>query len=327
MDKVRVAFIGAGSLANRRHYPSVTSLPDVEVAAIAELNQERAHATADKFGVERVYADYRKMLDEVDPHAVYVIMPPQYLYDLVVTILKQKRAVFIEKPPGMTTLQAREFAYFAEENGCVTQVGFQRRFIPAMTDLKRRVEQRGPIHSVSVAFLKATNNLKQPAGVYGGVIDPLTVDGIHAVDNLRWLGGGEVVRVSSHVRARYVPGPVANAVMAQVEFASGAVGQLHFSYVTGQRIFRAEIHGQNATAYVDADRESYFVADNGEPEVIQSKQYGDALGGQEEHWLGFWHEARHFIDSVKEGRVDHDGPTFAEGAKTMELVDRIYQNR
>ncbi|HEV2124848.1 MAG TPA: Gfo/Idh/MocA family oxidoreductase, partial [Chloroflexota bacterium] len=84
MSKTRVAFVGAGALANRYHYPSVTSLPDVEVAAIAELNPERARTTAEKFGIERTYSDYRRMLEEVDPQAVYVIMPPQYLFDPVV---------------------------------------------------------------------------------------------------------------------------------------------------------------------------------------------------------------------------------------------------
>ena len=76
----------------------------------------------------------------------------------------------------------------------------------------------------------------------------LTFDGIHAVDTLRWLGGGDVTSVTSHVRTRYVPGPVANEIVAQVEFASGAVGQLHYGCVAGQRMFRAEIHGRNVSA-------------------------------------------------------------------------------
>lgn len=322
-SKVRVAFIGAGALANRYHYPSVASLPDVELAALCDLVPEKAQATAQRFGRPPTYQDYKQMLAEVDPQVVYVIMPPQYLFEPVAYALKQRRHVFVEKPPGMTTLQTKVLAEYAEQHGCLTQVGFQRRHIPAMTALKKRVAERGPIHTVSVSFLKATRHFDRHAGIYDGVVDPLTSDGIHAVDNLRWLAGGEATQVVSDVRARYIPGPMANALTAHVTFSTGAVGLLHFSYVTGRRIFRAEVHGQNITAYVDADRESYIVSDDGEPECFTSRSFGEELGGQPEHWLGFWHEHRHFIDCITEHR--QPSSSFGDAIKTMELIDRLYQ--
>ena len=324
MTKLRVAFIGAGSLASRYHYPSVASLPDVELAAVAELNPDRARAAAEKHAIPRTFADYKQMLEEVDPQAVYVIMPPQFLLEPVTHALRQGRHVFIEKPPGVTTFHARYLAALAERHGCLTQVGFQRRHVPAMTALRRRLEERGPLHTASVSFLKSTRHTDQDAGIYGGSIDPLTSDGIHAVDNLRWLCGGEVERVVSTVRTHTVPGPFPNAITAQVTFSTGAVGLLHFSYVTGRRIFRAEAHSLNVTAIVDADAESTFVADDGQIETVQSSSFGDELGGQPEHWLGFWHEHRAFIDCIKEGRQPNS--SFADAVKTMELVDRIYAN-
>jgi virulence factor len=330
-ETIRVAFIGAGKQANWRHYPSVASLPDVELAALSDLHQDRAEETARRWGVPKTYQDYEQMLKEVDPQAVYIIMGPQAIQEPVSVALKQGRHVFIEKPPGLTLNQIKLLAYAADEHNCLTMVGFQRRFLPAMTELKARVEARGPIHSVSVANLKSTRDLSRPAAT--GVLDQLTSDGMHAVDNLRWLCGGEVERVTSHVRTRYVPGPVANAVMAQVEFSSGAVGQLHYSLVTGGSalregatapgIFRAEIHGQNISAYVDAERQSYIVADSGEPEVFESKSFGQSFGSEPEHWLGFWHETRHFIDCVREGR--QPSSNFTDAVKTWELIQRIYE--
>ena len=128
-----------------------------------------------------------------------------------------------------------------------------------------------------VANLKSARDLNRPGST--GVLDQLTSDGIHAVDNLRWLCGGEVVRVASSVRTLYTPGPGANQVLAQVEFSSGCVGQLHYGLVTGGSaltegatapgIFRSEIHGQNISAYIDAERQSWIVADSGEPEGLR----------------------------------------------------------
>ena len=268
-EKVRVAFLGAGKQANWRHYPSLASFPDVELVALCDRVPELALETAKRWNVDKTYTDFETMLRETDPQAVYIIMGPDAVQAPVSIALAQGRNVFIEKPPGITLNQIQLFAYHAEQKDCITMVGFQRRFVPAMTELKARVEARGPIHAVAVANLKSTRDYSQPAA--SGVLDQLTSDGMHAVDNLRWLCGGEVTRVSSSVKTVHAPGPVANSVMAQVEFSTGAVGQLHYSFVTGGSpltegataagIFRSEIHGKNVTAYVDAERESYIIAD------------------------------------------------------------------
>ena len=81
-ERVRVAMIGAGSMANRVHYPSLASFDDVEIAAICDIDAGRLHATADKYGVERRYLDYRRMVAEVAPDAVYVIGQPHIMYDI-----------------------------------------------------------------------------------------------------------------------------------------------------------------------------------------------------------------------------------------------------
>lgn len=321
---VRVGFIGAGSLANRRHYPCLAEMADVELAAVCDLVPEKARETAERWGIPRTYEDAGRMLEEVDPEAVYVVMPPQHLFQPVAAALRRGRNVFVEKPLGISTEQARTLAYEAERSGSLTMVGCMRRFIPAMTELKRRVEERGPVHTVSVTYLKSAT-LGEMGGWYGGEVSMLTGGAIHAIDNLRWLAGGEAVRVASEVRTLYLPGPHANACSAHVTFNNGVVGLLNWNEAAGRRIFAAEIHGKNTSAYVDADRESRIVLDDGEPEVFESKSFGREAGGTPNHWLGFWHENRHFIDCVAAGK--EPSTNFADAVKTMELMDLIRDGR
>jgi predicted dehydrogenase len=328
-DKVRIAFIGAGKQANWRHYPSVASLPDAEIAALSDLVPEKAAETAKRWNVPQVFANHEEMLDKVAVDAVYVIMGPDAVHGPLMSVLRRGKNVFIEKPPGVSLHGIQAFAYQAQVNDCLTMVGFQRRFLPAMTALKARVEERGPIHSLAVANLKSIGNFEAPAS--SGVMDQLTSDGMHAVDNLRWLAGGEVERVTSYSRTRYVPGQSANAVMAQVEFDNGVVGQLHYSFATGGAplgegatapgIFRAEIFGRNITAFVDAERQSWIAADNQPPEVFDSRDFGKPFGEGYNYWLGFWHETRHFIDCVKAGV--QPSSNFADAVKTWELIEAI----
>ena len=60
-DLERVAMIGAGSMANNVHYPSLASFPDVEFAGICDLDEGRLAQTADAYRIGRRYTDYRKM--------------------------------------------------------------------------------------------------------------------------------------------------------------------------------------------------------------------------------------------------------------------------
>lgn len=99
---VRVAVIGVGSMANRVHYPSLASFADVEIAAICDIDPGRLTATAEKYGVERLYNDYRRMVEEVAPDAVYAaIGQPHLMYDIWHWSLSQGLNLYIEKPLGI----------------------------------------------------------------------------------------------------------------------------------------------------------------------------------------------------------------------------------
>ncbi len=83
MDRVRVAFIGAGSLATAMHYPSLVDLrEEVEIVAACDLDAQKAARAAHQFGITRTDTDYRRMLDQTQPDAVYAVLPPHLLFDV-----------------------------------------------------------------------------------------------------------------------------------------------------------------------------------------------------------------------------------------------------
>ena len=82
---VRVAMIGAGRMANNVHYPSLASFDDVEIAAICDVAQEPLNATADKYGVEKRYSDYRQMVAEIAPGG---LITPAYFPDATASFRK-----------------------------------------------------------------------------------------------------------------------------------------------------------------------------------------------------------------------------------------------
>ena len=143
-------------MANAVHYPSLASFGDVEMVAACEMNAERLNETADRYNIQGRYTDYRQMIEETKPDAVYAIGGPDIMYNLWVWCLERGLNLFVEKLLGITRHQARNLEYLAEQKGCVTQVGFQRRTNPLLT-----------------------------------ARDHLMDDSIHAIDTLRRLCGGE----------------------------------------------------------------------------------------------------------------------------------------
>jgi predicted dehydrogenase len=312
METVKVGFIGAGSLANAMHYPSLAEFEDVQIVAICDLDENRLNSTADRYEVEGRYTDYRRMLDSEELDAVYVIMPPHHLYDIVVRVLESKHNVFIEKPPGVTSFQTRSLARLAEKNGCKTMCAFNRRFIPLNRKVREIVEERGPIIQCTSTFYKNSSAI-----YYKGAIDILTCDAIHAVDMLRWMGG-EVKEVRSLVSQ--FNSEVPNSFNALVRFEGGGVGFLCTNWAVGKRVHTFEMHSYGISAFIDPDDRALIFADNNEePTVITAVE---AAGSSERHKsYGFYQENRHFIDCIKEDREPET--CFADAARSMELVDRI----
>ena len=142
MSKVKINVIGAGSMANFVHYPSLSKIENVEIVGICDLNEEKLKETSKKYKISNTFNDYKKMIEETTPDAVYIIIPPYQLFDIVIHCLNEKLNVFIEKPPGITSEQTRQMANLAEKKGVLTMVGFQRRFAPLIVESKRRIEER-----------------------------------------------------------------------------------------------------------------------------------------------------------------------------------------
>jgi predicted dehydrogenase len=309
---IRVAMIGAGSMANTVHYPSLASFDDVEIAAICDLDTARMAATADKYGVQRRYTDYRRMVAEVEPDAVYAIGQPHSMYDIWAWCLAQGRNLYIEKPMGLTMHQARSLAHLAERHGCITQVSFQRRASPLLVQLREACLARGPITHAVCRFYKC--DLQPMLGARDHMMD----DGVHAIDTLRWMCGGEIRTIRSVTRQ--VLTPDINFIAALLEFDNGATGLMLNSWSSGRRIFDVEMHAPGICAEAEPEVGGRLYADGDTAGVHYDSR---AIAGSEQFFVygGFQAKNREFIDAVRDRRLPSSH--FGDAIKTMEVAEKI----
>jgi len=315
VDKVNLGLIGAGGMANRVHYPSLAEFDDVTMAALCDLVEDKLNATADKFGIGKRYSDYREMVEKESLDAVYVLMPPHHLFDIVVHCLKQGLHVFIEKPPAVTRFQIESLARHARENDCLTMVAFNRRFVPMLTEAKKMVEAQGAITSCVATFYKDG----KAGAYYAGAVDILSCDAVHAVDALRWMAGSEPKAVASCVATYDDVAP--NCFNSVVRFENGVCGVLLAHWATGGRVHTFEMHTRGASAFLNPNAEG-TVTIGKETKVLKTEE---VAGSDENHkFYGFFGENRHFIDCIKAG--EQPMTNFDDAAKTMKLVEDIYSN-
>lgn len=312
MDRVRVAMIGAGGWANHVHYPSLASFDDVEIAAICDLDAQRLNETGDRYGIEKRYDNYPKMVEDIVPDAVYAIGPPHLMYDVWLWCLQQKLNLYIEKPMGITLHQAQILTHLAEQNGCITQVSFQRRTCPMVVMLREECLKRGPIIHAVCEYYKC--NPEPFLGATAHMMD----DGVHAIDTIRWMCGGEVVQIQPLTSSIGVPD--INFISVLLHFDNGAAGFMLNSWSSGRRIFRVQMHSHGICVEAEHEGKGYLYAD-GDTKGIEYDTQEVAGSNQFRVFGGFQAKHREFIDAVK--NHTQPGSNFSDAMKTMEIAETI----
>ena len=253
MKMARIAFVGAGEMANAVHYPSLRAFDDVDIVGICDIDEGRLNATAQRWGIVRKYYDYRTMVNELQPDGVYVVGLPHIMFDIWVWCLQQGCNLYIEKPMGLTLHQAEVLANLADEHKCITQVSHQRRTSPLLFKMKDACNAHGPVTHAVCEFYKWS---PQPML---GARDRMMDDGVHAIDTLRWMCGGEVIGLDSEAK-RVGTGDI-NWPAALLYFDNGSTGALLCNWASGRRVFRVEMHSPGAACDAEVEGKAYLYED------------------------------------------------------------------
>jgi predicted dehydrogenase len=76
-NKLKVAVIGCGGIANGKHLPSLHKLEQVEITALCDIIESRAQEACAKYGAPgaKVYTDYKELLKDKSIQVVHVCTP------------------------------------------------------------------------------------------------------------------------------------------------------------------------------------------------------------------------------------------------------------
>jgi len=155
MSKLKVAVIGTGFIGPA-HIEALRRLGNIDVVALADVDEETAKIKAAMLNVENYYGDYRKLLADSSITAVHICTPNNLHYKMSKEALESGKHVICEKPLAISSDQADELVKLATEKKLASAVHFNLRYYPLMRQVKTMNEKGdlGKLFAVHGSYLQ-----------------------------------------------------------------------------------------------------------------------------------------------------------------------------
>lgn len=255
--KVKVGIIGSQFEADI-HAASFQIMPEeAEVVAVASPTPGHPEELAKRYGIPRVFHDYKEMLKEKDIEMV-TITAPNYLHaQMTIDIANAGKHVVCEKPLCMTLEEADEMIEVCQKQGVLFMYAEELYFTPKYVKAKEMADQGafGKIYMV-----KQSEKHFGPHAPWfwdvdrsgGGVFVDM---GCHGVAFCYWFLDRSPIKSVTCQMGTYVHGEITKGddnSICILEFENGAVGVVEDSWARrGGMDDRIEVYGEGGVTYAN----------------------------------------------------------------------------
>ena len=312
MADLRIAFIGAGGMA-QRHLKTLTALlGEKPVAAVCDTDRAKASAACAAYG-GAAYEDAALMLKAEPIDVVFVCTPPAAREEPVKLCCRKGLPFFCEKPPAADLKTAGKIVEAVAKSGVVHSVGFMYRYAEMVEEFKRWFEGQAVTSAVSqmacgLMFAPDALGWRKLAEQGGG---PLLDQAINMVDVIR-LVAGEIAEVhafgSNQLTPRSETLTVPETVTMAYRFASGAVGCHYHSWAQKDWTCEMELRTADSRATLD------FAAGRAGGSI---KGEAKEAGAAKDYYVT---EIERFLQAVREKNQALVRSTFADAVKSLAVV-------
>jgi len=232
-----VGIVGAGNIFERGYAPAFEQTAELRIAAVFDLDAERAEAACRRFAGARHAPSLEALLESDGIDAVFVLTPTHTHADLAIAALEAGRHVLCEKPMARTSADARRMAEAAARSGRRLMIGHTRRFDDRWTALYEQLRSGrigDPVyvfrseHAFNGAPGSAWNWQDQQSG--GALWDV----GVHVAEMFHWFLG-DVPRTAftrvAHSRPEARAGGAPDAAVVTYDFGPTRHAVLSVSWI------------------------------------------------------------------------------------------------
>jgi predicted dehydrogenase len=308
--KVKVGIIGSGFEADI-HTASIKILPeDAEVVAVASPTPGHPEALAKKYGIPRVFHDYREMLKESDIEMVTINAPNHLHCAMTGDIARAGKHVVCEKPLAMTLEECDEMINVCQKQGVLLAYAEELLFTPKYVKAKQMADQGA---FGKVYLVKQSEKHSGPHAPWfwdveksgGGVFMDM---GCHGIAFCYWFLGRPKIKsvycqMGIHAHSGKTKGE--DNSICILEFENGAIGLIEDSWAKpGGMDDTVEIYGTQGVSYADLHMGNALPTFS-EPGYGYAVEKAPSTQGWtypvfEEHWnYGLPQELQHFARAAR----------------------------
>lgn len=315
MDRVRIGVIGLGWFGEM-HVDTYRGVHGAQVTAVCTRRPERRAEIAEKYGIEKTYADYNEMLADPEIDAVSICTHAKDHLAPMLAAIKSGKHILLEKPMSNRIEDCdkiMEAAKDAKQNIMVGHIcRFENDYAVARDQiLSGRIGDVVSIYSRrNVGGARAFSHLQ--------VLSSITGDAVHDIDIMNWIVGKKaksVYGMATTTRSD-IPNPDVGWVNIKYEGGTLAVAESCWNLPDGSPFpidAKMEIVGTKGVIYI-CDPAQPLIIDDGVKREIGETVYWPTVHGQV---AGALHaELQYFVDCIIKG----EKPTITTLEESREVI-------
>lgn len=273
---LRVGLLGAGRVARRYHLPILSGMESVDMAAIAEQDDEQRERCLEAAPGAATFKHFEDLLASVQLDAVVICLPPALHAEAAVAGFERGLHVYLEKPLATTREDGERVIRSWLQAGTVGWIGFNYRFHPLVIEMRDAFQQGniGQLVAARTCFSSAGRDLplwKQHRKSGGGSLLDLAC---HDFDLLRFVLGQEIVEVNALLNSR---SSAEDTAEVQLRLASGQTVS-DFTSLAAADQHRMEIIGTSGELRWDRYRSSRLHVNRAKRDFSKSARLRTAVG-------------------------------------------------
>ena len=121
MESIRVGIVGCGRISGL-HALGYRGREDARIEAVCDTKSGRAREKAKAWGVEKVYADYERLLADPEIDLVELLVPHHLHAEMTIAACEAGKQVSVQKPMALTVAEADRMIQAAERAGVKLRV-------------------------------------------------------------------------------------------------------------------------------------------------------------------------------------------------------------
>jgi len=322
------AIYGCGNIA-RVHAEAVLSIDGANLLACFDMNASSRNAFAEKFKIQ-AYSSAEELENDSRIDAVCICTPNGTHADIAISLLQKNKNVIIEKPMATTVFDCDRIIEAEKKSQGRVLVISQFRMSDYIERTKKIISD-GVIGKIVLCdlYMKYHRSEEYYRGSWKGTraLDgggALMNQGVHGIDLLQYVCG-PVKNVKSIVRTLVHDIEVEDAAVAAIEFESGAIGVIEATTAIDPGFDREmKIYGSRGCVHLTENKITRYIVDGVEMPCDKFLSRNDSNDPttvtKDEHVK----QISRFINAISGEKIDYVNST--EGRKSVELIQRIYEN-